>query len=139
MNENIVFCFFTELMEPENLTIVNTTFTSFTVTWKPPVNSNGELLNYRIQVVNINTPNSLVTLENTTETTHTVSGLMPATTYEVTVKAFAGAGSGPGVHKYATTEDLDVKPLLSKHVLCVYSRFACVHVCLHVWHVCSTH
>ena len=96
------------------------------------------MLNYTIQVVNINTPNSLVTLENTTEITHTVSGLMPSTTYEVTVKAFAGAGSGPGVYTYATTEEIDVKPLWSKpfcprvctqgcmHVLCVYSRFACV-------------
>ena len=103
------------------------------------------MLNYRIQVVNINIPNSLVTLENTTETTHTVSGLMPSTTYNVTVKAFAGTRDGPGVHTFVTTEEIDVKPLLSKpfcprvctrgcmccvctvgfHVLCVYSRFAC--------------
>ena len=141
-----MFRFFTELMEPENLTIVNTTFTSITVTWKPPAISNGEVLNYRIQVVNINA-NSLVTLENTTETTHTVSGLTPSTRYKVIVTAvYAGAGSGPGAHKYVTTDEIDAKPLWSKpfcprvcmcgcmccectiglHVLRVYSRFACV-------------
>ena len=125
MSENIVFRFFTELREPENLTIVNTTFNSITVTWKPPANSNGEVLNYRIQVVNINTPNSLVTLKNTTETTYTVSELMPSTTYEVRVKAFAGTGSGPGVHTYATTEEIDVKPLWSKPFL---SKSVYVHV-----------
>ena len=145
----IVFLFFTELTKPENLTIVSITFTSITVTWDPPANSNGEVLNYRIQVVNIKAPYSLVTLENTTETTHTVSGLLPSTEYGVTVKVFTSAGSGPGANESVITKEVDVEPLLSKpicprvcmrgcmccvctvglYVLCVYSRFVCI-VCV---------
>ena len=97
--------FFTE---PENLTIVSITFTSITATWDPPANSNGEVLNYRIQVVNINAPNSLVTLENTTETTHTVFGLMPSTRYEVIVTTvYAGAGRGSGANESVITKGMN--------------------------------
>ena len=104
------------------------------------------MLNYQIQVVNIKAPYSLITLENTTETTHTVSGLMPSSEYRVTVKVFTSAGSGPGANESVITKEVDVEPLLSKpicprvcmrgwmccvctvdlHVWCVYSRFACV-------------
>ena len=127
----IVFLFLTELTKPENLTIVSITVTSITVIWKPPANSNGEVLNYRIQVVNINAPNSLVTLENTTETTHTVFGLMPSTRYEVIVTAvYAGPGSGPGAHTYVTTNEIDVKPLWSKpffpECVCIVASVVCV-------------
>ena len=133
---------------PENLTISSVTFTSITVTWDPPAIPNGNISIYQVQIA-ISNPNNLTTvkkIKNVTTTMFTTHELMPSTTYEVTVKAFTGAGSGPGVHTDATTEEIDVKPLWSKpycprvctqgcmccactvglHVLCMYSRFACV-------------
>ena len=105
------FLLFKEPEAPKNLTISNVTFTSITVTWDPPAIPNGIISMYQVQVAIINANNS--TLDSTTLTkeknvTMTMfTQLMPSTRYKVTVRAFTGAGSGPGANEIVTTKGMD--------------------------------
>ena len=93
---------------PENLTISSVTFTSINVTWDPPAIPNGIISIYQVKIA-ISNPNesTKVKKENVTMTMFTTHELMPSTTYEVTVKAFTGAGSGPGANEIVTTKGMD--------------------------------
>ena len=99
---------------PENLTISGVTFTSITVTWDPPAIPNSNISIYQVQIAisnpNESTTDKKITKEkNVTVTMFTTHELMPSTTYEVTVKAFTGAGSGPGANESVITKGMDNK------------------------------
>ena len=96
---------------PENLTISNVTFTSITVTWDPPAIPNGIISFYQVKIT-ISNPNKSTTNKKIVEEKNVLMmfithELMPSTTYGVTVKAFTGAGSGPGANESVTTKGMD--------------------------------
>ena len=83
--------------------IVITTVTSriVTLTWKPPTEPNGFITEYRFQcsgenhAVNSNVIGS--------QTTTTLSGLLPYTSYSCSITAYTSAGGGPAATTIVTT------------------------------------
>lgn len=83
---------------PQNLHSEGTTSTSVQLSWQPPVlaERNGIITKYTLLYRDINIP--LLPMEQLivpADTTMTLSGLKPDTTYDVKVRAHTSKGSGP--------------------------------------------
>lgn len=77
---------------PRNVTLVDTTDTTATLTWLPPLLPNGEVQLYRVTLLSEST-----VVQNTTgnETTLTVTGLEAGFSYSAQVEAFTVAFGPP--------------------------------------------
>ncbi|KAG7272522.1 hypothetical protein CRUP_006811 [Coryphaenoides rupestris] len=80
---------------PQNLSVVDLTATSTTLSWDPPpvAERNGRIVRYLVVYRDINSQHN--TTNTTTDTRMTVHSLRPDTTYDIRVRAFTGKGSGP--------------------------------------------
>ena len=80
----------------------STTSTTITFTWGPPNTSNGMIIQYRLQC----SDGRQVHIENVTgsQTTTTLSGLLPYTSYSCIITAHTSVGGGPPAAVSVTTE-----------------------------------
>ena len=97
---------------PDMIVITTVTSRSVTLTWKPPIEPNGFITEYRFQcfgenhAVNSNVMGS--------QTTITLSGLLPYTNYSCSITAHTSAGGGPAATASVNTlqdsePDLDLE------------------------------
>ena len=83
------------------IVITTVTSKSVTLTWNPPTEPNGFITEYRFQcsgenhVVNSNVTGS--------QTTTTLSGLLPYTNYFCSITAYTSVGGGPAATASVTT------------------------------------
>ncbi|KAK4315463.1 hypothetical protein Pmani_013378 [Petrolisthes manimaculis] len=77
-----------------------TTSDSISVEWDPPASPNGVITHYLISW----SPHDPTESITTNETTYTLMGLLPCTTYTVTISAFTSKGSGPPSDTSDTTQ-----------------------------------
>jgi len=80
---------------PQNLSVVDLTATSTTLSWDhpPQAERNGRIVRYLVVYRDINSQHN--TTNTTTDTRMTVHSLRPDTTYDIRVRAFTSKGSGP--------------------------------------------
>ena len=98
---------------PANLTIVETTPTSLSIEWGPPLQPNGIILSYLLRYIGIETLNlvppsfyneSVIQL-NTSSTSAELMDLVPYSLYNITVQAVTRVGIGdPAVITVRTNE-----------------------------------
>lgn len=88
---------------PRNVTVVNATVTSVTLSWLPPLTPIGVVQLYRVIV-----PFESTVMQNTTgnETTLTVTGLIPGIMYEAQVQALTTTFGIPSSPVPVTTRKL---------------------------------
>lgn len=80
---------------PQNLSVVGLTTTTTTLAWEPPAlaERNGRIVQYVVVYRDINSQQNRT--NTTTNTTLTIQGLLPDTTYDIRVRAFTSKGGGP--------------------------------------------
>ncbi|XP_076135118.1 protein tyrosine phosphatase receptor type Fa isoform X3 [Alosa pseudoharengus] len=80
---------------PQNLSVVGLTTTTTTLAWEPPAlaERNGRIVQYVVVYRDINSQQNRT--NSTANTTLTVQGLQPDTTYDIRVRAFTSKGGGP--------------------------------------------
>ncbi|KAL2090038.1 hypothetical protein ACEWY4_014726 [Coilia grayii] len=80
---------------PQNLSVVGLTATATTLTWEPPAlaERNGRIVQYVVVYRDINSQQNHT--NSTANTTLTIHGLQPDTTYDIRVRAFTNKGGGP--------------------------------------------
>ena len=76
---------------------INTTLTNFTLSWRPPLELNGVIIQYEV-CSNIS---KLLICTNTSATQHTLRDLPPNTVVTFSVRAYTIIGPG----EYVTAED----------------------------------
>ena len=93
------------LGQPTEFSGVSNISKSITFTWKPPQNTSGMIIatNYTFQC---SVPGNEVTHNlnlNSSQTTITLSGLMPYTNYSCSITAHTSGGEGPAATTSVTT------------------------------------
>ncbi|XP_048108100.1 protein tyrosine phosphatase receptor type Fa isoform X17 [Alosa alosa] len=80
---------------PQNLSVVGLTTTTTTLAWEPPAlaERNGRIVQYVVVYRDINSQQNRT--NSTANTTLTIQGLQPDTTYDIRVRAFTSKGGGP--------------------------------------------
>ncbi|XP_031430443.1 protein tyrosine phosphatase receptor type Fa isoform X9 [Clupea harengus] len=80
---------------PQNLSVVGLTTTTTKLAWEPPplAERNGRIVQYVVVYRDINSQQNRT--NSTTNTTLTIQGLQPDTTYDIRVRAFTSKGAGP--------------------------------------------
>ncbi|XP_018017298.1 phosphatidylinositol phosphatase PTPRQ [Hyalella azteca] len=91
--------------EPRKVTAVSNSSRTIQVSWTPPEQENGVLLNYSISWINDFENRS----ESVGDTEYIITSLEPCVDYFINVKAQTSAGYGPPGHATATTQT-DVPP-----------------------------
>ena len=81
--------------QPHALTVENSEATSISISWEPPTLSNLDILYYILNVKNVNGTTGGIKEVNTTNnaTCSNVTGLLPGTSYELTVAAAFNDGN----------------------------------------------
>ena len=96
LNYLTIGCFLTEPEIPRNLTVVNSTYTTVTLSWLPPSEPNGIIIRYDLEYIK---PGDILFTRlfpfNNTDLTRTITGLSPGTTYLIRVAAVTVVGRGP--------------------------------------------
>ncbi|KAK3880700.1 hypothetical protein Pcinc_014855 [Petrolisthes cinctipes] len=86
---------------PENVKVKNyTTSDSISVEWDPPASPNGVITRYLISW----SPHDPTEPVTTKDTNYTLMGLLPCTTYTITISATTSKGSGPPSDTSDTTQ-----------------------------------
>ena len=89
--------------QPQALRVTFMNATTVSVVWEPPLFPNGIILNYTVDIVPQN-PRSLPYITSVSaDTSETVGGLEPATTYQLTVAGTTSAGTGKAATVIVTT------------------------------------
>ncbi|XP_064396511.1 phosphatidylinositol phosphatase PTPRQ-like isoform X3 [Halichondria panicea] len=103
---------------PLNLGYSNDTSTSVNLTWDMPTSPNGVIESYTLQIDDVSTISTPVSVPNVTNingslTVYTLTGLLPFHTYELVLYALTDRGAGPGSTPLTvyTLEDLPTSPL----------------------------
>ncbi|XP_062412597.1 protein tyrosine phosphatase receptor type Fa isoform X3 [Sardina pilchardus] len=80
---------------PQNLSVVGLTTTATSLAWEPPAlaERNGRIVQYVVVYRDINSQQNRT--NSTANTTLTIQGLQPDTTYDIRVRAFTSKGGGP--------------------------------------------
>ncbi|XP_061098285.1 receptor-type tyrosine-protein phosphatase F isoform X2 [Conger conger] len=80
---------------PQNLRVVGLTTSTTRLAWDPPLlaERNGRILSYAVVYRDINSQQN--STNTTADTTMTVHGLRPDTTYDIRVRAYTSKGPGP--------------------------------------------
>ena len=81
---------------------INATLTNFMLSWKPPFESNGVVIEY--EVCSIHSTN--VTCTNTSDTNHTLTNFPPNTVVKFNVRAYTIIGPGEYVTVTNSTESI---------------------------------
>ena len=89
---------------PDNYTGISTSSSSITLSWKAPIESNGIITNYSIQYFAIAAGKTLQISLTSSQTTTTLSGLLPYTNYSCSITAHTSVGGGPAATTSVTTE-----------------------------------
>ena len=89
---------FTEPSTPKNESVTLTTSTSAVISWSPPLEPNGVIIQYRLQC-GLNVDRNV----SGSQTTITLSGLLPYTNYSCNITAHTSAGRGPAATVNITT------------------------------------
>ena len=76
------------------------------ITWNQPSIPNGIIIMYDIRYRESDNSNSFIYVNGTTNTQHTIDGLLPNTSYTVGVRAYTIVGSGEWTDETATTFDI---------------------------------
>ena len=89
--------------QPEALEVTFINATTVSVVWEPPLSPNGIILNYTIDIA-LHVLESLPFITSiSADTSETLGGLEPATTYLVTVRGMTSAGIGDAATVIVTT------------------------------------
>ena len=83
---------------PKNESVTLITSTSAVISWNPPLKPNGVIIQYRLQCG----PN-VGHIVSGSQTTITLSGLLPYTNYSCNITAHTSAGRGPAATVNITT------------------------------------
>ena len=83
------------------IVIITITSKSVTLTWKPPTEPNGFITEYRFQCSGENHAVSSNVMGS--QTTTTLSGLLPYTNYSCSITAHTSVGGGPAATTSVTT------------------------------------
>ena len=96
---------------PVNVVAENVTSRTVVVSWDPPVEPNGVILNYTVTFRGIDSPNPVgrdfhqIRTESTVVTSAVLTGLIPGSTYNISVTASTIAGEGEPSEEVSTTTD----------------------------------
>ena len=89
--------------QPQALRVTFINATTVSVVWEPPLSPNGIILNYTIDIA-LHVPESLPFITSiSADTSETLGGLEPATTYTVAVRGMTSAGIGDAATVIVTT------------------------------------
>ena len=96
---------------PVNVVAENVTSRTVVVLWDPPVEPNGVILNYTVTFRGIDSPNPVgrdfhqSRTESTVVTSAMLTGLIPGSTYNISVTASTTAGESEPSKEVSTTTD----------------------------------
>ena len=76
------------------------------ITWNQPSIPNGIIIMYDICYRGFDNNDSFMYVNGTTNTQHTIDGLLPSTSYTVGVRAYTIAGPGEWIDESAMTSDI---------------------------------
>ena len=82
--------------QPHTISVKESEATSFQVCWEAPIQSDSPISYYKIRACNLNSSaenNKVTTNTITNDTFYNVTGLVPGTTYELTVVAVSQGGN----------------------------------------------
>ena len=96
---------------PDNFTGISTNSSSITLSWNTPIEPNGIITNYSIQYFVIAAGKTLQISLMSSQTTTTLSGLLPYTNYSCNITAHTSVGGGPAATINVTTEQDSEFPL----------------------------